>query len=92
MGASAAFYAFYSEEEEELVLGGDDIISLPPNIPVEGLSEEEQLAIALKTSINTALEERATGKASLIYIELQVTYPFIILLLFSFSLLGTWLS
>lgn len=62
-----AHAAFISEEEEEVpALRADDITPLPPSVPVEGLSKEEQLSFALKASMGTTLEERTTRVASFI--------------------------
>lgn len=48
ISASAAPTALISEEEEELVLRGDDITHPLTSALVEGLSEEEQLALPSK--------------------------------------------
>lgn len=49
------------------MLGGIDINLPPTNIPMEGLSEEEQMALALKASMDRIREEQATQIASFIY-------------------------
>lgn len=89
IGASAASAPFISneEEEEEPILGGDDII--PPNtdVPMEGLNEEEQLAIALKAYVDTTLEEQVAPAESFIYGRAPGNRPFLSLFLFPFILI-----
>lgn len=65
IGAYAAPPTLTSEEDS--ILRGDDIISLPTNVPVEEMIEDEQFALVLKASMDTALEERAGRVASFIY-------------------------
>lgn len=57
-------YEEEEEEEEEPILRGYDIIPLPANVPVEQLSKEE--AFTIKTSRDTAFEERAARATSFI--------------------------
>lgn len=49
----------FRSEEEEPISRGVDIILPPLGVPVGELTEEEQLALALKASVDTASEERA---------------------------------
>lgn len=65
-------------EEEEPVLQGVAV-----DVPMEGLDEEEQLAIALKASVDTALEEEAARVGSFIY-NRAPSYPFLFFFIFSF--------
>lgn len=54
-------------EYEDPVLRGDDIILRPADVPVEEMTVEVQLALALKASEVTTLEERVVQVASFIY-------------------------
>lgn len=45
------------------------------DVTIEGLGEDEQLSIALKTSVNTALEEQAAWEASFIYDRARGNLP-----------------
>lgn len=79
----AASASFISKEKEELVLEGVAI-----DVLVEGLGEEEQLAIALKASIDTALEEHAARVASFIYDRIPGSLPFRFFLFISLFFIG----
>lgn len=45
------------EEEDEPSLGGLNLTPLAIDIPLTGLSEEQQLALAIKASVDTIQEE-----------------------------------
>lgn len=53
--------------EEEPMLGGSGINLPATDIAVEGLIKEEQVALALKASVDTIQEEQVARVASLIY-------------------------
>lgn len=54
--------AMLISEESEPTSRGDDIVPPPTGMPVGESTEEEQLAIALKASTDTALEERVARR------------------------------
>lgn len=65
IGTLAASAFFIPEEEEDSILGGVDITPPSINVPVDGLDEEEQVALALKASMDTAREEQAGNELHL---------------------------
>lgn len=61
-----------------------DIIPSPTDVSVESLYKEDQLAIALNASMDTALEEQVA-----FITVLQVAYQFLFFLLFPFLFFGS---
>lgn len=59
---------------------------------MEWLDEEEELAINLKASVDTASEEQTARVASFIYDKAQGSLPISIFLLIFLSLYRVWLS
>lgn len=57
------------EEEDKPILGGLDLTPLAADILLAGLSEEEQLALTVKASIDIIREEQV---ARFIYVQLHV--------------------
>lgn len=58
------------------------------DVPLEGLREEEQLAIVLKASVDTVLEEQMAHVASFIYDRAPGSLLVSFFFLFLFSLSG----
>lgn len=58
--------ASIEEEENEPILGSEPTFSAM-GILIEGLSEQEQLPLAVKAFFNTIREEKATRVASFVY-------------------------
>lgn len=54
-------------------------------MPVEGLNEEEQLVLAIKASVETALEEQVARMARFIYDRALGSLPIYIFLFVSLS-------
>lgn len=63
-------------------MGAADIVPLSVNVPMKGLDEEEQVAMALKASMNRAREEQTVRLTSFIYNRA----PDIFIILFFFFL------
>lgn len=81
MGTPTVSVPILKEEEEPYYEGegegvGTDITLSPADIPLEGLSKDEHVALALKASMDAIREEQAARVASFIMIEPQVLYPF----------------
>lgn len=51
---------------EEPILEGADVIIPSIDVPVEGLNEEEHVALALRASMDTTRAEQAAGISSFI--------------------------
>lgn len=79
------------EEEDEPISRGLDLTPLAIDIPLAGLSKEEQLSFAVKASIDTIQENRPTRWQALFMTVLQVL-DLLSLILFFFMLRITYLN
>lgn len=67
IGAPFAYMPLVEEVEAEPVLGGLDLTPLAASNPLEELSEERHLALAVKASFDTTQEERGPRVVCFIY-------------------------